>query len=215
MAGSEGAEEPTTTAASATTPAESKTKRAEAEQGTRGRGEAPVSSAAQEVEVNCLMNARYHASREAFLDGVHRWFMFGVVLAGAGSVTEILATLDHAQFIAGALAAVLGAADLTFDLSNRARAHSLMKRRYFELLADMGDGEKTPKQAAACLHRYNADEEPAFFALLMRSWNAAQEMVYGEDADLMAIPRWHLFLQNFWRFSGATYEPLTGGERGG
>jgi len=29
------------------------------------------------------MNARYHATREAFLDNVHRWFMFTVIALGA------------------------------------------------------------------------------------------------------------------------------------
>jgi hypothetical protein len=151
------------------------------------------------------MNARYHASREAFLDAVHRWFMFAVIVCGAGSVVGAFQWVPHVGAALGAFAAAFGAADLSFDLSNRARNHALMKRRYFELLADLRDGTKTLDAAQACLHRYCADEEPAFHALLMGSWNAAQEMVYGEDARLLDIPKSHRRFQNFWRFEGFDY----------
>ena len=159
-------------------------------------------------KVNCLMNARYHATREAFLDGVHRWFMFGVVALGAGAVatfTQGIAGLNWLDSAMAALAAVLGALDLTFDLSNRARAHALMKRRYFELLADVADERRDLRDAEACLHRYAADEEPAYHAIICISWNAAQEMVYGDEAYQFSIPWHHRIFQNFWRFGGVKY----------
>jgi len=187
------------TTAAGTTTTEPKTRK-------RGRGAASVSEAAEAVEVNCLMNARYHSGREAFLDATHRWFMFCVVAAGAGAVTGVLDTIPYSQALLGCIAALLGAADLAFDLSNRAKSHALMKRRYFELLADMREGRKTPADVEACSHRYSADEEPAFHALLMSAWNAAQCMVYGNDAQKAHIPRHHRWLQNVWRFEGRTYQ---------
>jgi hypothetical protein len=95
------------------------------------------STAAAEVlmnafTVNCLMNAQYHASREAFLDGVHRWFMFGVIIASAGSIAATAKTffsVNWIELVLAALAATIGTLDLVFDLSNRARTHALMKRR--------------------------------------------------------------------------------------
>jgi hypothetical protein len=36
------------------------------------------------------MNARYHSAREGFLNGVHRWLMFGIIVIGAGSVVDIV-----------------------------------------------------------------------------------------------------------------------------
>jgi hypothetical protein len=168
------------------------------------------------IRCECLMNARYHAAREAFLDTVHRWFMFGVICLGAVSLTDALPRAFHVilgidvgsatiKEITAALAAILAALDLTFDLSNRARLHALMKRRYFELASDVVAGKETLLEAQACLDKFSADEEPAYYALLIASWNAAQEMVYGDDAKCYKIPRPHLWLKNVWRFGGKIY----------
>lgn len=167
--------------------------------------------AAAEIEAvkgfqcNCLMNARYHATREAFLDSVHRWLMFGVITFGAVSVVQLFNGMGWIKALFGAGAALFGALDLTFDLSNRARAHALMKRRYFELLADVAERKKDIVSAEGCMHRFSADEEPAYFALLAASWNAAQEMVYGDDRHEYDIPKLDLWLKNFWRFEGKQY----------
>jgi hypothetical protein len=66
--------------------------------------------------------------------------MFGIIIFGASSVIDFFP--PWAKTTSGALAAIFGALDLVFDLSNRARAHALMKRRYFELLADVTEGHK-------------------------------------------------------------------------
>jgi hypothetical protein len=100
--------------------------------------------------------------------------------------------------------------DLTADLSNRARTHALMKRRYFELLADLTAGLKSPAEVEAQMHRCSADEEPAFHALLMVSWNAAQEMVYGSHADAYKIPPLHRLLKNIRRYWQAKYQLVAG-----
>lgn len=175
----------------------------------------PLAASVTALRCSCLMNARYHASREAFLDNVHRWFMFAVIMLGAGALIDIFprgaeshgAVGIKEAFAAGA--AMIAALDLTFDLSNRARTHSLMKRRYFELIADLVAGDKTTEQVEACIERFNADEEPAYHALIATSYNAAQEAVYGKEAYSYTIPRLHLFCKNFWRFGGTSYDHST------
>ena len=167
------------------------------------------------LRCSCLMNARYHASREAFLDNVHRWFMFAVIVLGAGALVDVFPKEADSHGSVGvkeafaASAAVIAALDLTFDLSNRARTHSLMKRRYFELIADLLAGDKTTQQVEACIERFNADEEPAYHALIASSYNAAQEAVYGREAYCYKIPPLHLFCKNFWRFGGTRYDHST------
>lgn len=150
-----------------------------------------------------LMNARYHSMREAFLDSVHRWLMFGIIVFGASSVIDFL--MPWTKVAAGALAAIFGALDLVFDLSNRARAHALMKRRYFELLADVTEGRKNVTEGYACMHRFSADEEPAYHALINTCWNAAQEMVYGSNAEKYKIGWFKTCWKNILRFEGSKF----------
>ena len=93
------------------------------------------------ITISCLTNAHYHSGREAFLDTVHRWFMFMVIALGATALTDVFPRISHSVFglsldigavkeACAASAAIIAALDLTFDLSNRARSHSMMKRRY-------------------------------------------------------------------------------------
>jgi hypothetical protein len=106
-------------------------------------------------------------------------------------------------------AAVLAALDLTFDLSNRARGHTMMKRRYFELLADLRENKKTPDEVGVCLERFSADEEPPYRVLQLTCWNNAQRTVYGRAAQRFEIPMFDGLFKNWWRRPGATY-PVTG-----
>ncbi len=200
MASSERTTEAATTASAATPSV--------ASAGEEGRGkrqpsgaEAAPQAIIDGLRCDLLMNARYHASREAYLDSLHRILMFAIIVLGAAAVTDLLGA-QH-QWIKGAFAAcavVFAALDLTADLSNRARCHALMKRRYFELLADLVAREKSAEQIESQMHRCSAEEEPAFHALLADCWNAAQEMVYGDAAHAYKLPAWHIFCKNVWRF---------------
>jgi len=220
MASSERTEEPVpSSAASATGQSFSNTEPATAgtvqsnpgrtEPKDRGTSSGPQ-AAASEVEaiaISCLTNAHYHSSREAFLDTTHRWFMFGIIALGTAAVVDIFPSekKDWIKGFCSAGAAVLGALDLTFDLSNRARMHSMMRRRYFELLADVREGTKTPNEARVCIERFSSDEEPPYQVLYLACWNRAQESVYGNTAIKYKITKWGLATKNFFRRPGVRY----------
>lgn len=214
MASSERTEATATPSATASSSASPTT----AQSGTGGNqggglsgAEAATASVIDALRCDLLMNARYHASREAFLDSLHRVLMFLIIVLGAAAVTDLIGSspLAHiAKAIFAACAVVFAAADLTADLSNRARCHALMKRRYFEMLADLITNKKA-MDIEALMHRCSADEEPAFHALLASCWNAAQEMVYGKHADAYDIPWWHKRCQNLVRFGGK-YDVILG-----
>lgn len=162
---------------------------------------------ANALRFSCLMNSSYHAGREAYLDRFHRVIMFAVIVLGAGALTDLGAKdFPWIKEVFAAAVAVLAAIDLVCDLSNRARQHSLMKRRYFELLADFRDGKRNERECRACMDRYSADEEPVYQALLDESWNAAQVAIFGKDAKEVLIPWWHRLLKNVWRFAGSRYD---------
>jgi hypothetical protein len=197
-----------TAAAPATSQSSGPGQRGRSEEGLGGSSGAASAQASlvEGLQCNLLMNARYHASREAFLDTVHRVLMFSIIVLGAAAVTDLL----NAPWIKGAFAAcavIFASFDLTADLSNRARQHALMKRRYFDLLADLAANKKSAAEIEEHMHRCSADEEPAFHALLAVSWNAAQEMVYGDHAYKYQIPRLHRLLKNIRRYGQENYRP--------
>lgn len=169
------------------------------------------------ARISCLTNAQYHAGREAFLDTVHRWFMFAVIALGAGALIDLFPkeqvahgslTIGLKEFFA-ASAAIIAALDLTFDLSNRARSHALQKRRYFELLSQLNGGERTSEQVRVCIDQFSADEEPAYRVMIFACWNQAQITVYGEKALKIDIPWYAAWFKNWFRRPSANYELTT------
>jgi hypothetical protein len=178
-------------------------------------GPAPAATPIDAARISCLTNAQYHAGREAFLDTVHRWFMFAVIALGAGALIDLLPK-DHImpgtvlsiglKEVFAASAAIIAALDLTFDLSNRARAHALQKRRYFELLSQLNAGEKTPEQVRVCIDQYSADEEPPYRVMIFACWNQAQLTIYGKDAHCIDIPFYAAWFKNWFRRPSAHYD---------
>lgn len=175
----------------------------------RGTSPGPqaTTAAVEAIAISCLTNAHYHASREAFLDTTHRWFMFCVIALGTAALMDIFPSekKDWIKGFCSAGAAIFGALDLTFDLSNRARMHSMMRQRYFELLANVREGAKTPNEARVCIERFSGDEEPPYEVLYLASWNRAQESVYGNTAIKYKITKWGLATKNFFWRPGARY----------
>ena len=169
--------------------------------------------------VSCLTNAHYHSAREAFLDTLHRWFMFFVIALGAAALTDVLPKILNwllgivvdvalVKEACSAGAAILAALDLTFDLSNRARAHAMMKRRYFELLAALRQGKKTAEEVHVCLDEFSADEEPPYRVLYLTCWNLAQMTVFGHRAKRFEIGFWDRLFKNWWRRPAAKYRAV-------
>lgn len=227
MASSERAEAATSATATSTpatptpatsTPATSSEAEGAFDQGGSGKRLSRPAASAEALNaarISCLMNAQYHSGREAYLDTVHRWFMFIVIALGAGAMADLLPKGDDLTLgglsiglkeLFAASAAVIAALDLTFDLSNRARVHSMQKRRYFELLAQLNEGEKSPEQVRVCIDEFSADEEPAFRVMIFSCWNSAQVTIYGRDAHQIDIPWYANWFKNWFRMSSASYD---------
>jgi hypothetical protein len=214
---------PTPAAASTATPAPAAEaaeagSRAADQGGSAGQyspGPATAATPVDGARISCLTNAQYHSGREAFLDTVHRWFMFTVIALGTGALIDLLPK-EHIvpgtvlsiglKEIFAASAAIIAALDLTFDLSNRARMHAMQKRRYFELLAQLNAGEKTPDQVRVCIDQYSADEEPQYRVMIFACWNAAQLTIYGDKAHRFDIPMVAGWFKNWFRRPSAHYD---------
>lgn len=170
----------------------------------RGKGGSTVSDAEAAPAVNqirypCLMNMDYHAAREAWLDQVHRWLMFGVIIAGASALVDLVPGL---RIWGPAFALVAGALDLTFDLSNRARTHANFKRRYADILASASRPGADLVALQCKLDEICGEETPPYNALLAKCAEKAQQATYGAVTDPCRPGFWRSLLANILRFDG-------------
>lgn len=172
------------------------------------RNETPTtapSTSLRQIQMLCVFNMHYHAGREAYLDASHRWLMFFVIIFGASAVVDVFPGIHWLKVALSAAAAVMGALDLTFDLSGRARNHAVMKRRYSDLLSSCLRDANEIKRANASLMELAGEEEPPYHALIAVCYNMAETQVYNDDVQHLHVPWHHKMLKNIWRFEGANY----------
>src|SRR5688572_6224516 len=102
----------------------------------------------QEVlEHQALRNALYHTARRQWLDSIRRLMTLLVLVAGAGTVSQVVAGLPVGAVILGLLVTLISATQLVFDFAGRARDHQLLQRRYYDILGKIQEhGDLSVKQ---------------------------------------------------------------------
>lgn len=160
----------------------------------------------RQIKKPCLMNMQYHAARESHLDRVHRWLMFGVIVLGASAIIDIDPDRPYLRACFAAAVTIFGALDLTFDLSNRARSHAMMRRCYGDILSAAERDPDALKHADSRLSDLAGEEEPAFQALLTMCHNLAETQVYGDNEEHLRVPAWHRAIRNIYPFPGHCYD---------
>lgn len=171
---------------------------------------ASVSSSQIKAAKFCaLLNGAYHADREAYLDGWHRVLMFAVILLGASAVVEAFPT--WARLGASISTAAIGAADLVLNLSVRARTASFLRKGYFEIAADLEEGEISSTKAESAMLRLAADEEPPYKAAHALAENWATGAVYGSARPLPCqVGRWRRLTRNMLHHASHNFSVTAG-----
>lgn len=150
-------------------------------------------------------NGSYHADREGILDRRHRVMMFLVIALGTTSVVGPFGSI--AQTYSGVITALIGAVDLAFGFSIRARNHAYLRKEYFRIAAAVASRKCKPLDAEAKMMELAADEEPIFMAAHAIAENWAMKAVYGDKKPLPCEIGWlrrqfrHLFLMTDVNFS--------------
>lgn len=120
----------------------------------------------QHVLYDVERSARYHARRQAFLDGCHKWIMFAIIVAGTFTFASFGEEAGGAEAAVALVAPVLGALDLVFGLSHKARDHGWLYRSFMDLVADLQDPERLTETEAHDLRvrfvRLCGEEPPIF-----------------------------------------------------
>lgn len=144
---------------------------------------------------------RYHQRRRGFYESMHKSVMFAVILAGSSAIAG-------APTLSAALAAILGALDLTFGFSVKARDHEILYRRFSELALDFrGTAEFTDadlRRLEAERLKIEMDEPPVYGALADDCYNeVARALGHDEKGALIPISRQRRLFMHFWRFESA------------
>lgn len=141
---------------------------------------------------------RYHARRRAFYDWMHKLAMLSIIVLGSAAVARY-----DAQ-IAGFLVAVVGALDLVFAPSVKAREHDFLRRRFSDLMSQIVTCAQPTQET---LNKWKterlaieSDEPPIYWAVEASCYNETSE-AYGKHQEAHVKLRWyHLLLMNVWRF---------------
>ncbi len=170
---------------------------------------ATVNTAALESRIDALKFAiekslRYHQRRRGFFDAMHNAIMFGVIICGSAAFA------GESPKLAGAIAALIGALDLVFQFSHKARDHQSLFQRFSELNLAVATFEvshsKEIDDLVAKRLKIEADEPPVFWALEADCDNETA-IAWGRNksSGLIRI-EWHqrLFM-NFWRFDRTVF----------
>ena len=145
---------------------------------------------------------RYHQRRRAHFDWCHRAMMFLVLVAGSGATADFFGAAKILAF----LTAVLGALDLVWGPSTRARDHEVLFRRFTDLAVEIRRlATPTDADVRRLVERrltIEADEPPIYWALEASCYNEVAAAWGRERHGLYRLGRWETVLMQVWRFEG-------------
>lgn len=181
--------------------ADQKDKAQKSDQGICATGAAPALSDRDEFQIECLRNARYHEDRERFFARIHKAAMFFVVVSGTAAFAWV-----KASAVLGAAVAVVALIDLVFDVSGKARLHASLRRRIYDLLAQLEDKTRTVEQLREQAVRVYADEPPCMYAANIIAFNGAMDFMNRPPAFQYKVEWYHRWFRNVWSFAGTKFQ---------
>ena len=146
---------------------------------------------------------RYHQRRRGHYETCHRWIMFGVIVGPA-----VVALLNVPVGIVITVPAVLGALDLVWAPSHRARDHEMLFRAFSELAIKVRSETEDPQydEWVEKRIRIEADEPPIYTALEADCDNEVRR-AWGKDKQLVHIGSYHRLTMNLCRYPATHYDP--------
>ena len=176
---------------------------------------------AQNFLHDCDRSARYHTHRRTFFDWCHRWMMVAVLVSGSSAVAILSGAFSSEVRGGGVMLSIIimlipttvGAISVVWNLTDRARDHGILARRFYQIAKSINVEEADPERIEDWRIEIlgASQEEPAvFYALNAECYNAATRALgYGDDR-LQQISRWRYYLRNWVRFSAGNFPLMRG-----
>jgi hypothetical protein len=171
--------------------------------------EAPTGRPAAEIGISdrdgflieCLRDTRYHEDRERYFAKWHKFAMFVVVVSG----TATFANWASLPWI-GAIVTLAGLLDLVFDVSGKARSHASLRRRVYDIMAQMEDPNRTLDPLREQLVRVYADEPPTMHAANIVAFNGAMDFLHRPREFQYKLKLRHRIFRNVWSFASTDFK---------
>ena len=160
--------------------------------GAEAAAKGEIMESVSDPEFSLAVEVAYHDARQFFFEAAHRWAMFATIVLGASAV----APFGHEKPLA-LLAAMVAAADIAFDFTGRAQRHADLRRRYYELVADVAN---RGTEAADFKSRYmilSADEPPLYRWAQQIAWR--NTCINQEKVVPAPLPLWKRSVAHVWR----------------
>lgn len=154
------------------------------------------SAEVKQSQHNALLNSRYHADREAFFDAWDRYITFGLLLTGGAAFLKIFG--DAAQTTGAAVLTIFALARIVFEIGKKARLHSDLRRRYFEVSAQLEEGNTSPQEANAEMMRISGKEPPIYCAVHALAENWATTAIYSDEKKIPCRVGWFASVTRHW-----------------
>jgi hypothetical protein len=151
--------------------------------------------------IECLRNSRYHEDRERYFARWHKIAMFVVVISG----TATFANWASLPWIGGVVT-VAGLLDLVFDVSGKARLHASLRRRIYDIMAQMEDSSRPLETLREQAVRVYADEPPAMHAANYVAFNGAMEFLNRPREFQYKLKWYHRAFRNVCAFASTDFK---------
>lgn len=140
----------------------------------------------EELEFNALRNALYHTARRQRLELWSRMTNFAVIVGGASAVVDVARDSDAGVWI-GLAIAIIGASQLVFDFSGRARTHELLQKQYYSIMSSLKEQDSPDRIFRAKMEgemlRIAGEEPPTYRALDAIAYNEACDALHGLEGQ--------------------------------
>ena len=145
---------------------------------------------------------RYHQRRRAHYEELHKAVMLGVIVSGSAAFAN---SMGHGP-VMGLVAAILGAVDLVFAFSHRARDHEILHRRFTELANRC---RRAPESDVTELERIRMEietDEPPIYWEVESDCYMEVAAAWGRKVDRpQNWTWWRRAMMHWWRFEGAPH----------
>ena len=165
-----------------------------------------------DVKFHLVNGAIYHGARMHFLDRLHRWMMFAIIAFGAATMAAVSRPFGISPEWLALISTLIGAANIAFSFSVRARDHDYNRRRCYELLARLTEGRADPNMPTRIhceMLRLTASEAPPLRALDAIAYNAALDGLGRDKTDRIPIRWYESLLRHLYPFNGTDFAGRT------